>query len=97
MPRFHVKDTFEIELSERVFVLAGEIVEGTIKAGMLVHIPNNLATAVTAPIHSIEFLSRRPERDDICLCVKSGTDAVQILREMDVRGKTLEITANESD
>jgi hypothetical protein len=68
MASFYVYDTLVIT-SRKLFVLAGYIAEGTIRAGMKVHIRLNSSISTTAPIYQIEFARRYQGREDICLCI----------------------------
>src|SRR5262245_35044867 len=68
MPKFLVKDTYVLE-SQRLIVLAGAIVEGSISAGMTVSVPLESSLSLSARIHNIGF-ARYPDRqEDVCLCI----------------------------
>jgi hypothetical protein len=95
MPRFHVRDTFEIP-DQKLFVMAGSVVEGEIRTGMLVHIPFNSSFATTARIHSIEF-ARRQGGEDVCLCIESEPELAEFLRDLNIGDETFEVTADGSD
>jgi len=74
MSKFRVNDTFALE-SRRLFVLAGSIVEGQIRAGMIVNVPLNSSLLISGQIHSVEFARRTDEREDVCLCIAyEGSD-----------------------
>jgi hypothetical protein len=96
MPRFHVRDTFEIP-DRKLFVMAGEIVEGEIRAGMFVRVPFNSALEMTARIHSIEFARRLGGSEDVCLCIESEPDALDLWRGLKIGDETFEITTDGSD
>jgi hypothetical protein len=91
MPRFHVRDTFEITTDRKLLVMAGSIVEGEIRAGMFVHVPFHLSLDMTARIHSIEF-ARRPGRENVCLCFVPEPDALELWRGLKIGDETLVIT-----
>lgn len=95
MPRFHVKDTFEIP-DQELFVMAGSIVEGEIRTDMFVHIPFNSSFATTARIHSIEF-ARRQGGEDICLCIKAEPELAEFLRDLNIGDETFEVSTEGSD
>jgi hypothetical protein len=95
MPKFHVKDTFEIP-DRRLFVMAGSIVEGEIRAGMFVHIGFNPAFATTARIHSIEF-ARREGGEDVCLCIEADRELAEFMRDLNIGDETCEVTTDGSD
>ena len=95
MPKFHVRDTFEIP-DRRLFVLAGSIAEGEIRAGMFVHVPFNSALDMTACIHSIEFARRLDGVDDVCLCIEFESELGEVLQGLAIADETLEVTADDS-
>ena len=90
MPKFHVKDTFEIS-GHKVFFLAGTIVEGTIRKGMFVHVRCNSALDITGRIHSIEF-ARRKGGEDVCLGIEGDAEELDFWRALNIRDETLEIS-----
>ncbi len=91
MAKFFVFDTFELA-SRNLFVLAGEIREGEIKAGMNVNIRFNSSVSMTAPIHSIEFALRRG-REDVCLCILYEDDTdLMIWRGLNIGDEIVEVT-----
>ena len=95
MPKFHFKDTFEIP-DRKLFVIAGSIVEGEIRAGMFVHIAFNPAFATTVRIHSIEF-ARRQGGEDVCLCIEVDPEFAEFMRDLNIDAETCEVTADGSD
>ncbi len=95
MPKFHVKDTFEIP-DRKLFVMAGSIVEGEIRTGMFVHIPFNSSLATTARIHSIEF-ARRQDGEDVCLCIESEPELAEFLHDLNIGDEIFEVTEDGSD
>jgi hypothetical protein len=96
MPRFHVRDTFEI-LDRKLFVMAGSVVEGEIRKGMFVRVPFNSSLDMTARIHSIEFARRLGGSEDVCLCIESEPELAEILRGLDIGDETFEVTIDGSD
>jgi hypothetical protein len=95
MPRFYVRDTFEIP-DRKLFIMAGSIVEGDIQAGMFVCVQFNPSFAVTVRIHSVEF-ARRQSGEDVCLCIESEPDLTELLRGLNIGDETFEITTDGSD
>jgi hypothetical protein len=69
---FYIRDTFEIP-SRNLFVLAGSIVDGTVRPGMSVHIYLNKSFLIDYKIHALEF-ARRDGREDTCLCLRCADD-----------------------
>jgi hypothetical protein len=94
MPRFRVRDTFEIP-DRKLFVLAGSIVEGEIRPGMFVRVPMNSATGIRFLIDSIGF-ARRLGSEAVCLCICSGPNFAEILRGLSIVGETFEVAAEEA-
>ena len=92
MPRFHVKDTFEIP-DRKLFVLVGSIVEGIIKTGMFVRVPLNSETGMRLLIDSIEF-ARSKDGEDVCLCIWSGANFAEALRGININGETYDVTSD---
>lgn len=95
MPKFHVRDTFEIP-DRKLFVMAGSIVEGEIRRGMFVRVPLNSETGIRLLIDSIEF-ARRQDGEDVCLCFGYGPNFTEILRGMSFRDETFEVAAEGGD
>jgi hypothetical protein len=96
MPTFHVRDTFELP-DRRLFVMAGSVVEGEIRAGMFVRVPFNSALDMTARIHSIEFARRQGCGEDVCLCIGAEPDEFETWRGLNISDETLEVTENGED
>jgi len=59
--KFRVNDTFAVE-RRQLFVLAGSIAEGQIRAGMIVNVPLNSSLAIAGKIQNIEFAQRTDGR-----------------------------------
>jgi len=96
MPKFHVKDTFAME-SRSQFVLAGAIVEGEIRPGMLVWIPLNSAIVPTARINCIEYVRRSGGDEDTCLCISyTGPEDLEFWSGLNIDDETLEVRADAS-
>lgn len=96
MPKFHVKDTFAME-SRSHFVLAGSIVEGQIRPGMLVWIPLNSAIVTTARINCMEYVRRSGGHEDTCLCISyTGTEDLEFWRGLNIGDETLEVMPDAS-
>jgi hypothetical protein len=92
MPKFHVRDTFEIP-DRSLFVMAGSIVDGDVRTGMFVRIPMFPTHGIQFEVHSIEFALRQG-RDDICLCLQLGQNVTKILRDLKIADQTLEVVAD---
>ena len=95
MPRFHVKNTFEIP-ARKLFVMAGTILDGKIQVGMFIRITCNSALGMTARIHSIEF-ARRKDGEDVCLCIEAEPELAEMLRGLNIADETVEITTIGAD
>jgi hypothetical protein len=90
MPKFHVRDTFEIP-NRKLFVLAGSIVEGEIRKGMYINILCNSALNISGEIHCVEFV-RRKDGEDLCLCLEAGQNELDFWRAINISGETVEIS-----
>ena len=97
MSKFRVNDTFALE-SRRLFVLAGSIVEGQIRAGMIVNVPLNSSLLISGQIHSVEFARRTDEREDVCLCIAyEGSDELGVWNALNVQNEMLDVVAFNSN
>jgi hypothetical protein len=91
MSKFRVNNTFALE-SRRLFVLAGSIVEGQIRAGMIVNVPLNSSLVVSGHIHSVEFARRADRREDVCLCISyEDTDELGVWKNLNIQNETLDV------
>lgn len=91
MSKFHVNDTFALE-SRRLFVLAGSILEGEIRAGMIVNVPLNSSLVVSGQIHSVEFARRAGGREDVCLCISyEDSDELGAWEALNIKNETLDL------
>ena len=96
MPQFHVRDTFTVE-GRPHFVLAGTVVEGTIRPDMVVRIPFNANLTMTAQIDCIEFARRLGGDEDTCLCIRcDDPDELAVWRGLNLGGEMFEVVANDS-
>ena len=95
MPKFHVKETFEIP-HRKLFVMMGSILEGEIHPGMFACIPFNPSVEMTVRVHSIET-ARHPDGEYVCLCIQSECDDMEFLTAFNIRDETLEVTIDGSD
>lgn len=92
MARFHVRDTFSIN-DKTTFVLAGFVIEGEVRAGMLVRMPFNSAIMLTAEIDHIQYI-RRPDGEVVCLCVKCANAEEETLWEaLKIKDHNIEVIA----
>ena len=97
MCKFQVKDTFALE-SRRLFVLAGSIVKGQIRAGMIVNVPLNSSLVVSGEIHSVEFARRADGREDVCLCISyEDSDELGMWKALNVQNETLDVVPSHSN
>jgi hypothetical protein len=91
MPKFRVNYTFALE-ARRLFVLAGSIVEGQIRAGMIVNAPLNSLLVISGQIDSVEFARRAGGREDICLCITyENSDELAVWNALDIKNETLDV------
>jgi hypothetical protein len=91
MSKFRVKDTFALELRQ-LFVMAGSIVEGQIRAGMIVSVPLNSSFLVSGQIHSVEFARRIDGGEDVCLCIAyEDSDELGLWNALNVQNETVDV------
>ena len=77
----------------RLFVLAGSIVKGTIRAGMTVKVPFNSSLSMSEKIHSIEFVRRIDGSEDVCLCIAyEHADERDIWMSLNIGNETLDVS-----
>jgi hypothetical protein len=93
MAKFHVRDTFEIEASD-VFVMAGTILQGTIRKGMFAHVALNSVLCICEPIHAIEFARRKDGIEDVCLCFKLDKETREFARALNITDEIIEVTSD---
>jgi hypothetical protein len=92
MARFHVRDAFAIN-DKNLFVLAGFVIEGEIQAGMLLRIPFQPTTMMTAEIDHIQHL-HRPDGDVVCLCIRCAKpEELTLWDALKLKDHTVEISA----
>jgi hypothetical protein len=90
MARFHVRDTFAIN-DKAFFVLAGFAIEGEVLAGMLVRMPFNANTMMTAEIDHMQHV-QRPDGDVLCLCIRcTSPEEVTLWEALKIKDKTIEV------
>jgi hypothetical protein len=91
MSKFRVNDTIALE-SRRLFVLAGSIVEGQIRAGMIVNVLLNSSLLISLQIHSVEFARRSGGREDVCLCLAYEDSAeLDLWKALNIQSETLDV------
>ena len=96
MAKFCVNSAFVIE-DRHLFVLAGSIIDGEIRAGMFLRAPSNSNPVVMGPIHSIEFAKRIDRGEDICLCVQTDPKTLELWRGLAMSGEIVEIISDDSN
>ena len=97
MARFHIKQTFKLDLGEKwSYVLAGQMIEGEIRAGMIVNLPFNSSFTMTARIDRIEFARVRSRPDDVCLCIECGPDELGMWDDLGLVDEQVKVSEPES-
>ena len=77
--------------SRNLFILAGSIVEGTVRPGMSVRIHCNRSFSVSHEICAIEF-ARRQHGEDVCLCLRySDDDELNFLKSLNIGDETVAV------
>jgi hypothetical protein len=90
--RFFVTKSFPLKQS-KLFVLAGKIVEGEVRAGMRLLLCFNPPFNTILPIHSVEFVDSIEKREaEIGLTVKYDNDEeLEMLLALNIESKEIEI------
>jgi hypothetical protein len=93
MPHFHVIDNFTLE-SRKLAVLAGSVVDGTIRRGQFLRVLFE-GSHHWLPIEAIEFARRKPDQEDVCLCVGyAALDALGLPHMLPIKEVTLEVASS---
>lgn len=91
MSKFQVHHTFTLEC-QRLFVLAGLILDGEVRAGMIVNVPLNSSAFVSGQIHNVEFARSADEREDVCLCISyEDSDELELWEALNIKNETLDV------
>ena len=92
MPTFLVKTTFEIP-ARHIAVVAGQVVDGDIKVGMLLHVPLNSGITMTASLDEVELIHADPSVFPlVALCIRGDDEDRSFLLALNLEGGTLEVT-----
>jgi hypothetical protein len=89
MAKFRVINTFEIPARD-YFVLCGDVVEGMVAAGMLVHVPMNAALNTAILIDSVEVVSGT-RGSNVGLCVRGDERDRAFLRGLNMQDEIFEV------
>jgi hypothetical protein len=89
MAKFLVEAVFEIPARE-LFVLAGDVTEGEIRAGMTVRVRLNSSLSMSEPIHAIEPAST-DSGPRVCLCIKADEEARELWRSLGIGDEVVEV------
>lgn len=94
--RFRVEYTFVI--AERsLFVLAGEIMEGSVRPGMVLQVPLNDMVIMTAPVHGVEAVDAVGQRSRTGLTLKCEDDIdLSLWRGLNLDGDVFAVVEPES-
>jgi hypothetical protein len=95
--RFLVEYTFEI--AERgLFVLAGEIVEGAVRPGMVLEVPLNDMVFMTAPVQGVEAVDAPGQRSRTGLTLRCEDDLdLSIWRGLNLAGHVFAVVEPEPE
>lgn len=96
--RFRVADAFSIE-SRRLFVLAGEIVDGVVRPGMSVLIDFNDVVQMHAPIVGVEEIRASDPRKSVGLTIDYEDDlGLALWRGLNIGGgEVIEVVERSPD
>ena len=88
---FHVSHTVHFE-NQRLFVLQGKILQGTVRPGMILSIPFNPTVHMTAPMHGVEsFAGSSDAPTGITISYADDTE-LAFWRGLNISDEVLEIT-----
>jgi hypothetical protein len=90
MARFLIEDSFAIE-SRLLFVFAGQIVEGEVRAGTEIRLPVNPLSATNLRVHSVELGNRASVGFVGLTCRVNGREDLDFLRQLDVTGEVVDV------
>jgi hypothetical protein len=95
--RFRVEYTFIIA-ERRLFVLAGEIVEGSVRPGMVLQVPLNDMVTITAPVHGVEAVDRPGQRSRTGLTLQCEDDIdLSLWRGLNLEGDVFAVVEPEAE
>ena len=90
MAIFRVTSTFA--MPSHLFVLAGAIQEGEVRAGMFIHVPFNSMLSMTMLVHGVEFVCYAGGHEDVCLTVKcENAEKLDFLTQFNIKDELLEV------
>ena len=72
MAKFHAKGSFKIDRNGLRTVIFGDIVDGTIRHGMKIHIRFNDSLSMTSEIEAVESIVYRPDGRRVVLGTRKG-------------------------
>ena len=92
MARFHINQSFKLRLGDQLsYVLAGQIIEGSVCTGMEVRIPFNSQFAMSVTVDRIEFARRGDGTDDVCLCFECDEDDLDLWEGLNLADEEVDV------
>ena len=92
MTRFHINQSFKLRLGDQLaYVLAGQIIEGSVRTGMEVRIQFNTQLAMTLAIDRIEFARRGDGTEDVCLCFECNEEGLDLWEGLNLADEEVDI------
>ena len=96
MAKFHAKGSFKIDRNGLRTVIFGDIVDGTIRHGMKIHIRFNDSLSMTSEIEAVELVDRITDRvSHVALVLRVEEDAdeeADLFASLNVGDEVLEVT-----
>ena len=94
---FRALRTFGLE-SRNLFVISGDVVQGSVVAGMRIHVPLNSAVSIEMTISSVEYVDGPGDRSEVGLTFECAAwDEVQLLCALRIQDEVLTISSGLSD
>ena len=92
MARFYINQSFKLNLGDKQsYVLAGQVLEGSVRAGMVVRIPFNSSFSMSAPFDRIEFARRGDGVEDVCLCFDCDDDNLDLWEGLNLSEEEVDV------
>ena len=83
--KFHCEETFTVP-SRRLFVLAGEIMDGVVRCGMTIQVPTGEGTRLSCVVNSVELISTADKWGRVGLAIECADDTeLQSMSDLNIR------------
>jgi hypothetical protein len=92
LARFKVEQAFAIK-SRDLFVVAGDVIEGEVRAGMAMTLPTGAGQTLHVPIHSVEMGRRAGGGIDFVglTTLARGPGDLELFARLDIVGQVIDV------